>query len=596
MRSFSKWVRGSPTLTVCVVLAAMCWAASACAADPVTLFVDDFEAGLDGWLTAGTPDWHEGMPSNGAHCVHLEKNESVSHAVATVGFQDITVGFLLGAENLDRPDERVEALWHDGVDWVVLAQISDGDPEEDGHLHGYEFALPASADDREDLAIGFKMTGRAGGESGYVDDIVVTGVRREVMLSITGRGGTVLVDGVPEDLPWSGTYEAGSLVTLEAVPDPCQTWVGWDGDVITDENPLVLVLDADTSLEAAFAGLEYAISVSVEGSGSVVVDGVEQPIPYTGSHGCGSAVILEGVAAEGWQFVGWTGSVESGENPLRILVDSDLEVSAVFGLVWHSLSITGSGGGIGVDGALHELPWSGIFEHGAEVVVEAIPADCMCFRGWSGDLAGCDNPATITMDRDMSISADVASIVIFSDVGCDHWASADMAACYYAGIVSGYPDGTYGPAVPITRDQMAVYICRALVGGDESVPTGPHVASFSDVSLEHWAFPYVEYAVARQVVQGYPDGEYKPTVQLDRGQMAVFLARAMAGSDAAVPDHGGPPSFPDVDTGFWAHRHIEYIAAEEVAGGYYDGLYHPENPVDRAQMAVFTCRAFDLPR
>ena len=47
-------------------------------------------------------------------------------------------------------------------------------------------------------------------------------------------------------------------------------------------------------------------------------------------------------------------------------------------------------------------------------------------------------------------------------------------------------------------------------------------------------------------------------------------------------------------TDFWSYRHIEYIAGHEVAGGYYDGLYHPENPVDRAQMAVFICRAFGL--
>ena len=595
MCEFSRRVRSSPMLVGCVVLAAVCWAASGCIADPVTLFADDFEVALDDWLTVGTPDWHEGAPSSGAHCVHLEKHQSVSHVVATVGFQDITVGFLLGAENLDLAEEHVEALWYDGVDWVVLAQISDGDPEEDGLLHWYEFALPPGAEDREDFAIEFKMNGRAGGESGYVDDVVVMGAPPEVVLSIAGSGGSLLVDGVPEDLPWSGTYEPGSLVTLEAIPDPCQTWVGWDGDVVTDENPLALVLDADTLLEAAFAGLEYTVSVSVQGSGSLAVDGVEQPLPYTESHDCGATVILEAVADGDWQFAGWSGSVESAENPLSILLDSDVEVTAVFGPVHHSLSITGSGGGISVDGAPHGLPWSDVFEHGAEVVIEAAPTDCMRFGGWSGDLAGWDNPATVTVDDDISISADFVSIVIFSDVGCDHWACADTAACYYAGIVSGYPDGTYGPSVPITRDQMAVYICRALVGGDESVPTAPHVASFPDVSEEHWAFLYVEYAVSQQVVQGYSDGEYKPTVELDRGQMAVFMARAMAGSDAAVPDPGGLPSFPDVPADFWSYRHVEYIAGEGVAGGYLDGLYHPENPVDRAQMAVFICRAFDLP-
>ena len=97
------------------------------------------------------------------------------------------------------------------------------------------------------------------------------------------------------------------------------------------------------------------------------------------------------------------------------------------------------------------------------------------------------------------------------------------------------------------------------------------------------------------IVGGYGDGTYQPEVTIDRGQMAVFIARAMAGDDASVPDPTGDPSFPDVPADFWSYRHIEYIAAEEVAGGYYDGLYHPESFVSRDQMAVFICRAFDLP-
>jgi len=33
-----------------------------------------------------------------------------------------------------------------------------------------------------------------------------------------------------------------------------------------------------------------------------------------------------------------------------------------------------------------------------------------------------------------------------------------------------------------------------------------------------------------------------------------------------------------------------------VAGGYPDGLYHPEDVVTRDQVAVFICRAFGLPQ
>jgi hypothetical protein len=187
----------------------------------------------------------------------------------------------------------------------------------------------------------------------------------------------------------------------------------------------------------------------------------------------------------------------------------------------------------------------------------------------------------------------------FSDASADHWAFSEVEACYAAGIVGGYADGFYRPANPVSRDQMAVFISRSIctptgeAGLEDYTP--PSTPSFSDVATDYWAYKHIEYAAEHNVVGGYGDGTYHPEYTLDRGQMAVFIARAMAGDDESVPDPTGDPSFADVPADFWSYRHIEYIADQEVAGGYYDGLYHPENPVDRAQMAVFICRAFDLP-
>ena len=80
----------------------------------------------------------------------------------------------------------------------------------------------------------------------------------------------------------------------------------------------------------------------------------------------------------------------------------------------------------------------------------------------------------------------------FSDVSSSasdpYWALWEIEAAYAAGIVQGYSDGTYKPTDPVTRDQMAVYISRALAGGDAAVPAGPSTATFSDVATDYWAF------------------------------------------------------------------------------------------------------------
>ena len=44
---------------------------------------------------------------------------------------------------------------------------------------------------------------------------------------------------------------------------------------------------------------------------------------------------------------------------------------------------------------------------------------------------------------------------------------------------------------------------------------------------DYWAFKYVEYAYANNVVMGDGQGHYLPGVPVDRGQMAVFVARSI---------------------------------------------------------------------
>jgi len=187
----------------------------------------------------------------------------------------------------------------------------------------------------------------------------------------------------------------------------------------------------------------------------------------------------------------------------------------------------------------------------------------------------------------------------FPDVPSDHWAYDEIMACVAARVVAGYPDGYYRPDNEVTRDQMAVYVARALVSpsGDAAIPDPEPPPSFSDVPPDHWAYKHIEYAVRQNVVEGYDDGTYLPGMTVDRGQMAVYVARAMVapGGDAAIPDPVPPATFPDVPDTFWAYKQVEYCVGQGVVKGYDDGLYHPEIVVTRDQMAVFVARAFELP-
>jgi hypothetical protein len=186
----------------------------------------------------------------------------------------------------------------------------------------------------------------------------------------------------------------------------------------------------------------------------------------------------------------------------------------------------------------------------------------------------------------------------FADVPFEQWACVEIDACAETGIVAGYPDGTYKPTAPVTRDQMAVYISRALAGGDAEVPSGPAVADFPDVPIDYWAYRYIEYCYAQRIVAGYSDG-YRPQEPVTRDQMAVYVARSIVSptGDAGLVSYTPPATadFPDVSTTFWAYKYIEYCKSHMIVQGFPDGTYHPEYVVTRDQMAVYIQRAFQLP-
>ncbi len=186
----------------------------------------------------------------------------------------------------------------------------------------------------------------------------------------------------------------------------------------------------------------------------------------------------------------------------------------------------------------------------------------------------------------------------FCDIRGEHWAFEEIEACYQAGVVAGYPNGHYYARWTVTRDQMAVYIARALAGGDENIPPGGRPGSFFDVRPHHWAFDHIEYCVDKGVVVGYGLRLYNPEYEVTRDEMAAYMARALVApeGDAGLADYipADPRNFPDVASDSWAYRHIEYCVEKGVVEGYEDGHYHPEYVVTRDQMAVYISRAFGL--
>jgi hypothetical protein len=180
--------------------------------------------------------------------------------------------------------------------------------------------------------------------------------------------------------------------------------------------------------------------------------------------------------------------------------------------------------------------------------------------------------------------------VIFSDVTDSHWAYDYICTMYNLGISNGYSDGTYRPTDNVNRGQMAAFIIRVEFGEDFSYSLTPH---FSDVLSGHWAFKYVQKMYDEGITTGYADGTYRTATNVTRGQMAAFIIRALFGDDF---DYETMPYFTDVPETHWAFKYVQKMYDEGITTGYTDGTYRPSQNVNRAQMAAFIARAFlELP-
>ncbi|BAY41076.1 S-layer domain-containing protein [Nostoc sp. NIES-2111] len=74
---------------------------------------------------------------------------------------------------------------------------------------------------------------------------------------------------------------------------------------------------------------------------------------------------------------------------------------------------------------------------------------------------------------------------------------------------------------------------------------------FSDVSGNHWANDFIAELAALQIVQGFPDGSFRPDEQLTRAQFAAMISQAFAKSQVR-----NAISFRDVSTRHWAYSAI----------------------------------------
>ena len=114
----------------------------------------------------------------------------------------------------------------------------------------------------------------------------------------------------------------------------------------------------------------------------------------------------------------------------------------------------------------------------------------------------------------------------FSDVPDSAYYSRAVAWAARQGVAEGFPDGTFRPDLPVSRQQLAAILWRyAKMEGADRGNRAP-LRGWPDAGeVGGYAKEAMSWALAEGILQGTKDGTLQPQGRAARGQAAVLLER-----------------------------------------------------------------------
>jgi hypothetical protein len=106
-------------------------------------------------------------------------------------------------------------------------------------------------------------------------------------------------------------------------------------------------------------------------------------------------------------------------------------------------------------------------------------------------------------------------------------------------------------------------------------------ANFKDLKGDHWAYSAIQSAITMGALSGYPDGSFKPSNNITRGEFASALSRLIK---LPVPS-AEEEAFTDIKTDHWAKEAVERLVRLSIIKKEdYSSGFNPSEPLTRYEM------------
>ena len=142
----------------------------------------------------------------------------------------------------------------------------------------------------------------------------------------------------------------------------------------------------------------------------------------------------------------------------------------------------------------------------------------------------------------------------YTDVPADSWFNNAISTLSNMGIIDGYADGSFRPDAPITRAEFTKIAVSFFEYADYVYEN-----TFTDVRSGSWYTQFIAAAVEIGLIEGYPDGTFRPDNYITRAEACTIVNRTL--NRAPDEDHLLPESvmitWPDNQPGTWYYADMQ---------------------------------------
>ncbi len=211
---------------------------------------------------------------------------------------------------------------------------------------------------------------------------------------------TIIGNGTLLLSPNLESYEPGTNITLEALPN--STWVfdRWGGDHNGFNNQTTITMDGNKTLTATFMQQgefdKHLVRFTIQGNGSLNSPYGGTMLVPAGLHN------LTATADLGWEFSHWSADLNSSDNPIGLYIYQPMNITCIFTqspIVYYTLTINPVG-----NGSILKDPDNITYPSGTHINLTAVADLGWIFSNWSGDVNGTQNPLELIIDSDKVIT------------------------------------------------------------------------------------------------------------------------------------------------------------------------------------------------